>query len=213
MSEPDSPFANDRNETKGLLVFYAVVYSFGLIIFLSGGIPRWGAWYSPSRPHRAQTEAFLRGQLALSTNISDLADDLCWSECGVQQVWGLGVPLWRLPFEAVARIWSDRGFPDRLALAIFGAVTAYVVLRASNQLAGCERYLEKGKSPSEVTPTRPYALLVLLFPPFLSLVMARGDVYGRIGFPHQADALFLRLRHHPIINCNDGGCNHPGKMQ
>src|SRR5947207_641950 len=85
----------------------------------TGLITGWGKWYSPSLPYRKQTEALLAGRFALSTNPADTEFDHAWAEGGVQQVWGLGVPLWRLPFEIAARAFGQPAFPDRLALAAF----------------------------------------------------------------------------------------------
>ena len=114
---------------RWLWVYEAVVYGLGMVL-AAGLISAWGQWYSQSKHHRAQVEALLRGELALSKNPADLAHDLCWSEGGVHQVWGLGVPLWRLPFEAATRLAGTEGFPDMLALAAALGLAAWAVLRA-----------------------------------------------------------------------------------
>ena len=46
---------------------------------------------------------------------ADLGYDMAWVKGGVQQVWGLGVPTWRLPYEALAKLFGYDAFPDRLA--------------------------------------------------------------------------------------------------
>lgn len=108
-----------------LFAYAALLISFGTLFFC-GVVP---AWYSAGLPTRAQTDALLRGELALSHNPADMRLDLCWSEGGIHQVWGLGIPLWRLPFEALARLFGQRTFPDRVALGLFMALVTYAVLR------------------------------------------------------------------------------------
>jgi len=116
-------------QTKHRLYFgyQALLYAFGLLVICSV-IPSWGQLYSPIPYHREQTDAFLRGELAINHNPFDLNEDLCWSEGGVNQVWGLGIPFWRLPFEALARLLGLAPFPDRVALGLFIALAAYIVL-------------------------------------------------------------------------------------
>jgi hypothetical protein len=108
-----------------LFAYVALLISFGTLFFC-GVVP---PWYSAGLPTRAQTDALLRGELALSHNPADMRLDLCWSEGGIHQVWGLGVPLWRLPFEALARLFRQPTFPDRVALGLFMALITYVGLR------------------------------------------------------------------------------------
>ena len=48
----------------------------------------------------------------------------------MQQVWGLGVPCWRLPFEALAKLFGQPAFPDRLAFAAAWALMIYLVMLA-----------------------------------------------------------------------------------
>src|ERR1700761_3860440 len=115
-----------RTKSRLLIGYLAVLYAFGLLA-LCGAISI-DQLYSPSYGPRLQSEAFLHGRLAVSHDPSDLDHDLCWSQGGVQQVWGLGVPLWELPFEAVAKLAGMAPFPERIALAIFIGLSAYVVL-------------------------------------------------------------------------------------
>src|SRR5262249_4898238 len=56
--------------------------------------------------------------------------DLAWTPHGVQQVWGLGAPLWQLPFEAFGRLVGLSPFPDRIALAAWLAVMLFLLIRA-----------------------------------------------------------------------------------
>lgn len=86
--------------------------------------------YAPYPVYRAQVDALLDGRLALSRAPEALAFDLAWTPSGVQQVWGLGAPLWQLPFEAAARAIGGSPFPDRVALVVWLAVMMTALLRA-----------------------------------------------------------------------------------
>jgi len=113
---------------KWLLAFEATVLVLSLMIYC-GIIPEWGRWYSASLPHRMQTEALLKGRLALSNTPSSLEQGFAWAEGGVQQVSGLGIPIWRLPFEAFVRLLGQPGFPDRLALGTAFFLVAFQVFK------------------------------------------------------------------------------------
>lgn len=106
----------------------------GCLCFSLLVIPDVGQWYSSNSYHREQVAALLRGELSLSHNPSDLAMDLAWSGGGVQQVWGLGVSLWRLPFDLLARAFGHPFFPDRLSLGFLLMLTAFVVLKTWGQI-------------------------------------------------------------------------------
>ncbi|MGA4579409.1 glycosyltransferase family 2 protein [Limisphaera sp. VF-2] len=121
--------AEPRRLPGWVWVLPALVYGWGLV-WATGLVPEWGRWYSASPYYRQQVAAMLRGDLALSRDPADLSHDLCWSEGGVHQVWGLGVALWRLPFELLARAFGLPPFPDMLALAAALALTAWAVLSA-----------------------------------------------------------------------------------
>ena len=56
-------------------------------------VPEWGKWYAARAIYRDQTDAFLRGNLALSHSPFALSHDLAWDHGAVHQVWGLGIPL------------------------------------------------------------------------------------------------------------------------
>jgi uncharacterized membrane protein YgcG len=86
--------------------------------------------YAPNPGYRAQVDALLAGRLALTASPDGLLHDLAWTPHGVQQVWGLGVPLWQLPFEAFGRLIGVSPFPDRIPLAAWLAVMFFVVIRA-----------------------------------------------------------------------------------
>jgi hypothetical protein len=161
----------------------ALIYGVALL-FACGVIER-GRYYSMSTPFRAQTEAFLRGELALSHNLGDLETDLCWSQGGVHQVWGLGIPLWRLPFEFIAKVLGYSAFPDRFALAFFMSLVAYIVLRTWLPTLASAALNVTSVSPSnrngkELLLAFGTVALSLFFAPIISLLLSRMLVYEEV---------------------------------
>lgn len=159
------------------------MYGLGVVL-ACGLIPEWGRWYSASLAYRRQVEALMRGSLSLSSDPADLGMDLAWAQGGVHQVWGLGVPLWRLPFEAAARLVSDRPFPDMLAFVVALAVAAGLLFGALEEAWRCGMAEEGGASAAKNRRSWVYVLwligagLVCLFlPPFLTLLQSRFAVY------------------------------------
>src|SRR5689334_2830624 len=77
-----------------------------------------GNYYFPSPYHRLQVDALLRGHFQLSNSIEQLELGLAWHNGAIQQVWGLGVPIWHLPFELAFRSLSRVTCPDIIPLGI-----------------------------------------------------------------------------------------------
>ena len=69
-----------------------MIYALILSIY-TGWFYKWEHWYSASLEYRFQTDALFKGNLAVSDRIDDLKFDHTWSEQGVHQVWGLGIPI------------------------------------------------------------------------------------------------------------------------
>lgn len=174
------PYEHFRSLTSLVLPCCALMYAFALL-FACGVIPGWGRWYSASTPFREQTDALWRGDLALSHNPMDLQGDLCWSQGGVHQVWGLGGPFWRLPFEALARVFGYQAFPDRIALGLFMALAGWVILRTWFQPP-----LSHGSDSSAEVRFKAILAAVgaielsLFFPPLFSLLSTRMGVYEEV---------------------------------
>lgn len=115
------------------------------------------------------------GYLALGHGPSALRFDHCWPEGGVHQVWGLGIHLWRLPFEAAARVLGAQAFPDIPAFGIALGLATFFFLKA---LWTPDMAVGTSVLPSVVRPSGiqdgPAAwfwkvgggLLMLVFPPF-----------------------------------------------
>lgn len=106
-----------------LLVAWGVLWGMNLVRLPDVG-------NSISFPHRLQVDALMEGHLALSTNLAMIDFDLTYSNGGVQQVWGIGVPLWRMIFEIPARFFFDQTPPDRLALWCALALVIYFIYGA-----------------------------------------------------------------------------------
>jgi hypothetical protein len=154
-----------------LILFEALAYGFG-IPFVIGLIPEWGRWFSRSPYYAAQVDAFLRHDLALSHSPYDCAFDLTWSEGGVHQVWGLGIPLWRTIWTASARLLGYETFPDGLAMALALSIAAFFVLRALLDVTVKDEY-----SNNRIFARFGGAIILLGFPPFMRLLKTNVDVY------------------------------------
>jgi hypothetical protein len=111
--------------------------------------------------------------------------DLAWTRGGVQQVWGLGVPLWRLPFEILAKIVGQPGFPDRLAFGVALALITFSVLEMwlipfTNSRAQSRNTREPVQSRTSLSGTLTIATLLLLFPPFLNWLRTPLTIYDEV---------------------------------
>ena len=152
---------------RWLLSAACVVYVLASFWLLYG--VEWGRWYSPSPYQRLQVEAFLNGHLALSPNVENLDFDLAWqSKGGVQQVWGLGVPLWKLPFEAGYRVLGKKDCPEIIALLSAVGLLAWYVIRTALVIKRLWRSPVAGLL---------FAYLFLLYEPFWNLVLGFRLVY------------------------------------
>src|ERR1700720_917241 len=164
-----------RSQLRIYFVYQAMLYAITLL-FLCGIIYSWGSWYSASSYYRVQANALLKGELALSHNPAALDMDLCWSEGGVHQVWGLGIPLWRLPFDILAKVFGYSNFPDRIALGIFIALVAYIVCRTWFGILA-RRKMEK-KSYPPIAAASGAMILFLFFAPMIYLLRSPMDHYS-----------------------------------
>ena len=141
--------------------------------------------YAPNSSYRAQVDALLDGQLALSAAPEALRHDLAWTPRGVQQVWGLGVPLWQLPFEALGRLVGYTPFPDRVALAAWLAVMLVAMLRGLRALA------PPGARPRGWIEPAGALLVTALLPAFVTMLRCRIGVYEEAAIYAYGAALIL----------------------
>lgn len=151
-------------------VYITIVLTLFVVVW-SDLIPKWGRWYSSHLVYRWETERLLQGHLSLSQSPADMDWDLAWGKGGVQEVWGLAVPIWRLPFEALAKLIGQPAFPDRLAFIFAFAGVAYIFVRFQQLLSSQllvqtdPLWIQLGLIPT------------ILFPPFLTLCSSRFIVY------------------------------------
>jgi hypothetical protein len=123
--------------------------------------------YGLSPYHRLQAEALLHGHLYLGNSIDQLGPGLAWHDGHVQQVWGLGVGLWLLPFQAVWRLFGGQMFPDRIGLGVAFALLAFYTGCTGRRIAG-NGHLATGVG---------FVWLVLLCPPLWTLARASQLVF------------------------------------
>jgi hypothetical protein len=109
---PPSPPTLSRPRLLALQIYLAFVLTTGLAM-LTSLMESADRLNSHDLAFRRQTEALLDGRFGLAEDAGGMAWDLAFGAHGtVQQVWGLGVPLLRLPFEALARVFGKPAFPE-----------------------------------------------------------------------------------------------------
>jgi hypothetical protein len=141
--------------------------------------------YAPHPGYRAQVDALLAGRLALTTAPEGLVHDLAWTPTGVHQVWGLGVPLWQAPFEAVGRAIGIAPFPDRVPLVVWLAVMLLVVTRAFRPHAS-------GARPGDSRwPQLGAVVITALAPVLITVLRGRIGVYEEAAIYAYAAAIIL----------------------
>jgi len=107
-----------------LIYFFASGASWGFFFFSQSGsqIPHW------------EVKSILSGTFSLSTNIAEMEFDLAWYNGGLQQVWGLGVSLWLLPFEVLAHWVGYEYCPDIIPLLTLLFLLSFYTLKTAVQL-------------------------------------------------------------------------------
>ena len=156
----------NRTATRCLSVLLAFA-----VLFCARLVPRWGCWYSDNLPYRWQDQAFLQGHLSLAPTPVAIQWDLAWGN-GVQQIWGLAVPFWRLPFEALAKALGFMAFPDRISFGVLLSLVTYAIFRFS------KKTLSKGSGQFSLTLIALFS--TVLFPPFLVLCCSQFNVYEEV---------------------------------
>lgn len=154
--------------------------------------------YTPNPGYRAQVDALLDGRLALTRSPDGLLHDLAWTPHGVQQVWGLGVPLWQLPFEAFGRLVGISPFPDRIALAAWLAVMLFLLIRAfrprdAGEARPDDQRRDAGRSWAIDSRVMQIGALLLtgLLPGMVTVLRGRIGVYEEAAIYAYAAALIL----------------------
>jgi hypothetical protein len=139
--------------------------------------------YSGNGAYRAQVDAMLAGRLALTDVPEGLQHDLAWTDSGVQQVWGLGVPLWQTPFEVAGRAVGVTPFPDRVAMLAWLVLMTYVLIRAWRR--------------PEIDDGEPWWIgagcvaITALLPGFVTMIRGRVGVYEEAAIYAYGGAMIL----------------------
>ncbi|MEO8679491.1 MAG: hypothetical protein ABI665_10625 [Vicinamibacterales bacterium] len=144
------------------IVVAALTLAFAMMV----GVRPGGGLYSPDVRYRLQTGAMLRGTLALQPVPHGQRADWAWGN-GSQQVWGIGVPLLRMPGELVARVLGWPAFPDRITLVAFFALVMIVAVRSVPGTVTTSRSIVAGL----------VAATIGLMPAFVALSRTRLFVY------------------------------------
>lgn len=186
-------------EVQWVWVYTAILYSLSLLV-VCGLTCEWGRWYSENSHQRVQTRALMEGKLSIGKSPAELQHDLAWAEDGVQQVWGLGISLWRLPFYVLAKACGFEAFPDMLAFGAALGLAAWLMLRfifcdsggvlprggpavigVTNAASGPGiGGMEAGRSLKLLGLGLGATGLLLCFPPFLNLLRSRFDIYEEV---------------------------------
>lgn len=162
MRLPQNPYACQPRGQKCFLVGLSVAYAV-VMLSLCGGV----RLYSLSPYHRLQADALLHGHLFIGDSLAQLGPGLAWHNGHVQQVWGLGIGLWLLPFQAIWKLFGWQMFPDRVALGV--AFTLFAYYLASTGL--------KITRNGDLAFGLGFMWLVLLCPPLWTLARASQLVF------------------------------------
>lgn len=168
-------------------IFGALVFTF-VFFFASDLIPEKGAWYSSSFAHRYQTDAFLKGGLSLLPG-TPLQLDYVLYDGAPHQVWGLGAPLMRLPFEILAKASGYSMFPDRITAAFYFLIFGLCIYFLTSFL------LQNSKKPFRSFSIACISIIttfcVMFFMPLFSLARTRFAVYEETVFYGVIVSIFL----------------------
>lgn len=140
------------------------------LAFISG--VNWGDFYfsmGGSVIPRMQAEALTQGHFAISAHIQDTLFDTAWyGGSGVQQVWGLGMAMWILPFELAARLLGCDSCPDIIPLiSLLFCLSLYTAYTA-------RMLIQRGFS---LTDTGLFCTMILLCPALVNLLNGKKLVY------------------------------------
>jgi hypothetical protein len=154
--------------------------------------------YAPQPIYRAQVDALLDGRMALTHAPDGLIHDLAWTPSGVQQVWGLGVPLWQLPFEALGRLVGLSPFPDRIALLAWLAAMWLAILRAFRpralgELRPDDQRVDGGRTRALDSRAMQIGamLITALLPGFVAVLRGRIGIYEEAAIYAYGAAMML----------------------
>jgi hypothetical protein len=174
---------------KSRITLYLITLLIGLAAALSlnlltGLIPTIGSWYSGdlNLALRWQADALMRGRLAISDGPTHHFHDAVWAN-GLQQPWGIGVPLLRIPFEIAARLFGYRIFPDRLTFLLYVTFAVsfvfHVLVSVGTQIVRNSR--SNARVEGWVLPAACLCTATLVLSPgFLTMIRSRFAVYEEV---------------------------------
>lgn len=145
-----------------------------LMLYFTGLIPAIGEWYSYDQSLRLQTQAFMRGELALQPVPYGHRHDWAWGN-GIQQIWGLGVPLLQLPFEVAANLFGFFGFPDRIIFLIFYLLVTAIFWKSLN--SAINPLLSDKEQLTRRMQNIPILFFAMLNPAFITMMRAKFGPY------------------------------------
>lgn len=149
------------------------------MLYFTGLIPAFGEWYSYDQSFRLQTEAFMRGELALQPVPYGHQPDWVWGN-GIQQVWGLGVPLLKLPFEMVAKLFGSFGFPDRFIFLFFYMFVVAIFFKSLNASLNINPRSQERSGLTDSIYIIPILLLAFLNPAFITMIRSSFQPYEEV---------------------------------
>ena len=162
---------------KGLPLALVPIIITGIMIYITGLIPKVGDWYSFDQSFRLQTNAFLRGELALNPVPYGHRFDWAWGN-GIHQIWGLGVPIIRLPFEIISKTFGSLGFPDRIVFAIFYFLVAAIFWKSLDSFI--IHNLDARERLKKRVRNIPVLFWGLLNPAFITMIRAKFGPYEEV---------------------------------
>ncbi len=151
-----------------------------IALFLSDFLAPQNGWFSSHLQIRQQTEALLDSRIALESDPSFVDFNYLWDNGRVQQVWGLGLAIWRIPFDLSASILGWEGFPDRIAFGVALLIFSCFTCRLIIITIGSSGSDQKRSLYSQFHVWFVSVVLLILFPPFLSLLYGRFSVYEEV---------------------------------
>ena len=155
------------------------VYATLLLNVITGFISEPHLCYSDSLNLRRQTDAFFQAHTALDSVPYTLSYDLVWDH-GIQQVWGLGVPGFRFVFESIAKLFGFKRFPDRFTFLIAYLLTCWFIAATFEFGALMTDWSAGKKKFTDLLCNLTILVLLLLSPPFVTLIRTRFEVYEEV---------------------------------
>jgi hypothetical protein len=151
----------------------ALVTLVTVVLFCLGYEYHWKHLYAQFPYYRLQVEALLQGRLSLGSSIEQIDHGLAWYNGQLNQVWGLGIALWTVPFELIGRSFGSSPCPERIPLLVAVALVAWYVTRGGVAIARAFRSRTMGLS---------FVYIILLYPPLWTLIMGPRVIFEQTIF-------------------------------